>query len=522
MELQDYLRVFRAHWLVIVAVTVLGGLLAFGWTLTQSKVYTATGSAIITTGASQDLGSALVGDNYAKSRVKSYLDIAKSRKVAEFAAGELGLDASPDALIARVTVTNPLDTAVLRVAAKGSSPEQARDLAEAWIAGMTAVVADLENEGATDDVTSVVALQTLDSAVLPSAPTSPNVRLAVALGLLVGLALGIGYALVRAALDRRLRKSEDIEREFDVPVVGALPFDAGLPRDPAYSASKDFAMKEAVRQLRTNLQFMDVDNPPRVLVITSALPGDGKSTVAIMLAEAIADSGQDVVLVDADLRRPVIAKKLRLVEGGGLTDVLVGRATTKEVLQAYGDTRHFFVLASGAIPPNPSELLASDAMKSLLYGFPEHATIIIDTPPLIPVTDAAVLTARTDGALVVARSGRTTIDVLDRALQNLDKVKGRALGVILNSVPRKGAHKDQYAYSYEYKQAPVAEQAPAPAPEDDVHVAPAPEAPRAPRGPKSPPHHASSRRPADTRPEGLLDWDHVVARGNATPAAGEA
>lgn len=446
------MRVFRAHWVAILLITALGAAAAFGWTLTQPKVYTATGSAIIATGASADLGSALVGDNYAKSRVKSYLDIAKSRRVGEHAAESLGLDASPDSLIGRVTVSNPLDTAVLRVSANGATPEAAQELAEAWIAGMTAVVKDLENSGNSDPATpSVVSLQTLDSAVLPGGPSSPNTQLAVALGLLVGLALGVGYALVKAALDRRLRQPADVEREFEVPVVGALPFDDAIAKSGVAAGTSDFAMKEAVRQLRTNLQFMDVDNPPRVMVVTSSLPGDGKSTTVISLAQAIAESGRDVILVDADLRRPTIAKNLGLSDGAGLTDVLVGRAKTEDVLQAYGPTGHFYVLGAGLIPPNPSELLASQAMQTLLYSFPSHAIVLIDTPPLVPVTDAAVLTARTDGALVVARSGKTTIDVLDRAFQNLDKVSGRPLGVILNSIPRKGAHKDQYAYRYSYE-----------------------------------------------------------------------
>ncbi|WP_062296262.1 polysaccharide biosynthesis tyrosine autokinase [Demequina maris] len=442
---------FRAHWVAIAVFVLLGAIVASAWSITQTKVYTATGSAIITTGASEDLGSALVGDNYAKSRVKSYLDIAQSRKVAEYAIEDLGLDSSPDALVSRVTVSNPLDTAVLRVAANGSSPEEARDLVEAWIAGMTKAVADIENSGSGDGETqSVVGLQTLDSAVLPGAPSSPNVKLAVALGLLVGLALGVGYALIKATLDRRLRKPEDVEREFDIPVLGALPFDDAIARSGVALGTSDFAMTEAIRQVRTNLQFMDVDNPPRVIVVTSSLPGDGKSTSIIKLADAIAESGRDVVLIDADLRRPSVAKNLGLVEGAGLTDVLVGRARAQDVLQAYGTTDHFYVMAAGAIPPNPSELLASDAMHKLLYSFPKSAIVLIDTPPLIPVTDAAVLTARTDGALVVARSGKTTIDVLDRALQNLDRVNGRALGIIVDAMPRKGAHKDAYAYAYDY------------------------------------------------------------------------
>ncbi|WP_082104326.1 polysaccharide biosynthesis tyrosine autokinase [Demequina soli] len=451
MNLSEYTQVVRAHWAAIVLITALGAAAAFAYTLTQPSVYTATGSAIITTGPSEDLGSALVGDNYAKSRVKSYLDIAKSRKVAEYAIEGLGIDASPDALVASVTVSNPLDTAVLRVSANGSSPDEARDLVEAWIAGMTTAVADIENEGSTDLSTpSVVGLQTLDSAVLPGAPSSPNVKLDVALGLLVGLALGIGYALIKSTLDRRLRKPEDVEREFDLPVLGALPFDPAIAKSGVAMAKSDFAMTEAIRQVRTNLQFMDVDNPPRVIVVTSSLPGDGKSTTAIKLADAVAESGRDVVLIDADLRRPSVAKNLGLIEGAGLTDVLVGRARAQDVLQPYGDTDHFYVLAAGAIPPNPSELLASDAMHKLLYSFPKDALVLIDTPPLVPVTDAAVLTARTDGALVVAASGRTTIDVLDRALQNLDRVNGRALGIIIDGMPRKGAYKDAYAYEYEY------------------------------------------------------------------------
>ncbi len=507
MELQDYLRVFRAHWVAIALITALGAVAAFGWTLTQPKVYTATGSAIITTGASADLGSALVGDNYAKSRVKSYLDMAKSRQVATLAADSLGLTASPDSLIGRVSVSNPLDTAVLRVSANGSSPAAARDLAEAWIAGMTAVVANIESGGT--DAPTVVSLTTLDSAALPGAPSSPNVKLSVALGILVGLALGVGYALVRAALDRRLRKPEDVEREFDVPVVGALPYDDDVAKAGAV-ATGHFAMKEAIRQVRTNLQFMDVDNPPRVIVVTSSLPSEGKSTAVIRLAEAIAESGRDVILIDADLRRPSIATNLGLVEGAGLTDVLAGRATAAEVLQPYGNTDHLEVLAAGTIPPNPSELLASDAMRKMLYSFPDDAIVLVDTPPLLPVTDAAVLTARTDGALVLVRSGKTTIDVLDRAFQNLDRVKGRPLGVIVTAVPRRGAHKDQYAYKYEYEESTARR--------DTGEIA---------QALKSAAHsaqHVAARRAAAARAaladdaEGLLSWDDIVAAEETRPS----
>src|SRR6187551_3445910 len=225
MELQDYMRIFRQRWVAIVVATVLGGLLAYGWTLTQPKIYTANGSAIVSTGTSASIGDALVGDNYAKSRVKSYLDIAKSRQVAQYAIDKLGVADSPDGLVGSVTVSNPLDTAVLRVAANGSTPEEARALVEAWIDGMINVVSELENSGDSATGESIVELQTLDSAVTPTSPSSPNVKLAVALGLLVGFAIGIAYALIRAAVDRRLRSAEQVEREFDIAVLGTIPFD---------------------------------------------------------------------------------------------------------------------------------------------------------------------------------------------------------------------------------------------------------------------------------------------------------
>jgi capsular exopolysaccharide synthesis family protein len=310
---------------------------------------------------------------------------------------------------------------------------------------MTQVVAEIESSSGD----SVIRLQTLDSAVAPSAPSSPNVKLAVALGLLVGLAFGIAYALVRAAVDRRLRSAEQIEREFDIAVLGTIPFDADIAKNGVAAADRDFHTAEGVRQLRTNLQFLDVDNPPRIVVVTSALPGDGKSTVSIKLAEAIAESGQKVILVDADLRRPSLAEYMGLVPGVGLTDVLVGRALPDEVIQAHGDTGRYFVMGAGSTPPNPSELLGSATMKNMLNSLDGNAIILIDTPPLIPVTDAAILTARTDGALVVVRSGKTTIDLLDKALQNLERVKGRPLGIILDGVSRKGEGK-YYGREYRY------------------------------------------------------------------------
>ncbi|MGD8168355.1 polysaccharide biosynthesis tyrosine autokinase [Herbiconiux sp. P16] len=461
MELRSYLPILRAHWVAIILLTLLGGAVAFGWTLIQPKVYTADSSGIVSIGSSSDSGNALVGDNLAKSKVKSYLDIGESRAVAQHAIDELGLSVSPESLVGKISISNPTDTAVLKVTANGATPEAARDLAEAWINGIQAQITTIESAGA-DPATaspSIVQLIPLDSAVLPSAPSSPNVRLAIVIGLIVGLIAGIAYAAVRHIFDRRIRSPKVVEAETGHSVVGTIPIDRRFTdkdrlvsmdgsTDYAASASDDRAVAEAMREVRTNIQFMNVDNPPRVIVVTSPLPGDGKSTTVANLAIAISASGQQVVLIDADLRRPTVAKTFNLVGGAGLTDVLAGRSNVADVLQPWGTSGNLLILAAGQIPPNPSELLGSVRMHELVASLAEHAIVLIDAPPLLPVTDAAILTHNTDGALIVASVGKTTIDALTKALSNVERANGTVLGVILNRVPRKGAGSSYYGYRY--------------------------------------------------------------------------
>ena len=461
MELTDFWRTMRAHWAAIVVITLFGGIAAFGWALLQPKVYSADASGLLSTGVSSDLSTALAGDNYAKSRVKAYMDVAKSRTVARFAISDLDLDSTPEALVSEISVLNPLDTPVIKVTATAASPQEARDLAEAWVHGISEQVTALENADIAPGSAerSIVTFTSLDAAVLPTEPSSPNTTLAVAIGLLMGLAVGVAYALLRKVFDRRIRSSEQLERETDLPVVGMIPFNkyfteterivssrGGNDVTPRNSPEHDVA--EAMRELRTNLKFMDVDNPPRTIVITSSLPGEGKSTVVANLAVAIAASGEQVVVVDGDLRRPSVATIFGVLPDVGLTDVLIGRAELQDVLQPWGDTGRLSVLGAGAVPPNPSELLGSNAMHAVVQELAKHAIVLIDAPPLIPVTDAAILTARTDGALILAYARRTTHDAIEHALQNLERVKGRALGVILNGVPRSRGNSGNYGYRY--------------------------------------------------------------------------
>lgn len=378
--------------------------------------------------------------------------MATWRTVAEHAAEELNIDARPEDLVRRIWVDNPQGTPILKITAQGPTPESARSLAEAWVKGLIATIDESDGDGTEGSAPVTILLG--ESASLPMEPSFPDMKTALIVGGVLGLGAGVAFAVLRAISDRRIRPGDDVEQRIGTPVLGSIPQVSGM--DPvkrlidikATHSKAGFAITEALRTLRTNLQFMDVDNPPRRIVVTSALPGDGKSTVAANLAAMLAANGEHVALVDGDLRRPTVATTMGLVPGAGLTDVLAGRAELIEVLQRAPQTPGLVVLGAGTIPPNPSELLGSARMRAVLDELAHHAIVIIDAPPLLPVTDGAVLTHQADGAIIVVTVGKTTYDLVDKAAAALDKVNGRVLGLVLNRAPLTGGAAKNYAYEY--------------------------------------------------------------------------
>lgn len=451
--MQRVVRILRAYWKAIVALTVAGGLVGLAWSAVQPRVYTADASGYVAAVASDgSTGAALAGDQLALSKVKSFIDMGYWRSVAETAKTDLGLTDSPEALVQRVKVSNPVDTVNVRVDATGPTPESARDLAEAWLRGMTTEVDQLQSGGGGQ---SAVRLIAGDSARLPTAPSSPNVKLDISIGALIGAVAGVVFALVRRAFDRRIRSASDITGTIAASVVGILPVDKDLASGRAVFSFDDirdgrgsFAHKEAMRELRTNLQYVDVDRPARVMVITSPLPGDGKSTTAANLAVSIAATGQAVILVDADLRRPVLGGMFGFSDDVGLSDVLAGRAQIEQVAHQVDENGSLFVVAAGRTPPNPSEMVGSQRMQALVRKLAEDLVVIVDSPPTLAVADAAVIASWADGAVLVVTAGRTTDDMLSRAAENIGKTRGHLLGVVLNRVPLRGVDSSYYGGRY--------------------------------------------------------------------------
>ena len=256
-----------------------------------------------------------------------------------------------------------------------------------------------------------------------------NLNLAVVLGLL----LGLGLALIRDLRDTTIKGKKDCAEVTDATVLGGITFDSEATRRPLVDPSDPHSPRsEAFRTLRTNLKFVDAANQPRSIVLTSSVPGEGTTTTAANLAITMAASGAQVCVIEGDLLRPRLLEYLSMDGSLGLTDVLIGEADLSAVLQQFATTS-VYVVSSGSVPPNPSELLGSAAMIEILRELESRFdVVIIDAPPLQSAADAAVLSAIAGGTLVVVGSGRVDRDSLARSLQSLDGVKGHVLGLVLN------------------------------------------------------------------------------------------
>lgn len=454
-DLRYYARLALNYWRGILGIFLLCAILFFAWTLMQPRIYSATSAALVVAIEPED---ALAGDNLAKSKAVSYKSIARTHMVADKVINELKLTEDPDSLLSRIAVSVPTNTAEVRIAASSEGSGDARALADTWVVALAAQVKELETVASGGDSQPIgVILQPLGHALLPTEPVSPNTSLIVALGGALGLALGVTYALIRSRIDRRVRSAETLE-QIGVSVVGTIPqfkrlvgHRAVVQTGPVNDRDRDaYAFSEAMRELRTNLNYIDVDNPPRIIVMTSSVPGEGKSSVIANLAVTMAMAGRNVVLIDADLRRPVQSKLFDLMGGAGLTDVLSHSVELEDVLQPYGPIPNLQVMGAGRIPPNPSELLGSKAMEMLLQELAINAVVLVDTPPLLPATDAAVLSTVADGVLVAVRAGHTTSEEVGKALHNLRMVDAHILGAILNQVPTKGSGAAQFGYYGKY------------------------------------------------------------------------
>lgn len=514
VELQNYLSILRDRWIpaLIAALLVLGAVV--GFTLLQTPTYQAKNRMFVQTQAGGSVTELNSGVIFAQQQITSYADLATTPLVLEPVIEELGLDSSPQDLASQISTSVPPETLILEIAASSEDPGQAAEIANATAESLRQTVSELE----TDGNTSSVELTVIAPATTPSSPASPSLPRNLAVGLVLALMAGVATAVIRDLLDNRVRRPEDIEKTFERPVIAKIPSSRDTKHLPLIAAQHPQSLQaEAYRDLRTNLQFMGLAEGQRSVLITSSLPGEGKSSSAINLAHVIAQSGARVLLIDADLRRPSIHQYLSLEGNAGLTTVLIGEAELDELVQPL-ETEGLDVLTSGPIPPNPSEMVGSEKMEQLLAtAMAQYDFVVVDAPPLLAVTDAVVISHHVGGALVVARSEAVKKQQLAQALQKLESAGGRTLGVILNRVPtgNQGAYSYTYTYSSDEsaaKPSAVAEAAGSvtPAPTTETAVAAEPtrpqqleqDAPQDELGPYlRPTRRRAGRRRASTRPD---------------------
>jgi len=469
VELKDYWLTIRRRWRVIVACLAVSVACAAALTWQATPQYSSTASIFVSTSPS-DASDAYTGNLFATQRVSSYAQLVTKRKLAERVSDDLGGDISPAELEASVSASVSPDTVLLDITATHPDPVVARDIAQAYAETLSAEVANLETpQGKTD---ALVQASIVDNAQVSDTPVSPQPMRNLGLAVILGLLVGIGLAVVRELMDTTLKTADDVADVTPTPILGHISADsAAAKRRPADVLAAASPWSEAFRVLRTNMQYVEVDHYQKVFVVTSSLPGEGKTTTAANLAITLAQAKHRVVLVECDLRRPLIADRLELDGGVGTTSVLIGKVHLRDALQKYLDTG-LWVLTSGPNPPNPSELLQSGAMEKLLGELrDEFDIVILDAPPLLPVTDAALLAAQADGALVVVRHGKTTRDQLAHAMERLEAVDAKPFGVVVNLAPahkRGSSHGYGYGYGYGYGSAPASASAGSATPAPDA------------------------------------------------------
>ena len=449
MELADYLVVLRKYWISILAVTLIGVLAAAGVSLLITRTYTASTSVFLTVQSGDSAGELQQGSTYAENQVKSFAQVVTKPVVLDAVIKELSLPTTSTELANQVTASVPAGTAIIEVDVLGTNPELTCRIAEAIGRQLIAAVGELSPAGSGNSPS--VKATIIAPPVVPTSPTSPRLGLNLTMGALLGLLIGLTQAMVRRQLDNTIVGEADAAAATGRSVVGAVTFDPAAGEHPlVFTDGAPSLRAEAYRRLRTNLQFLFVQTKNRSLVVTSSVAGEGKTTTALNLAFALADAGERVLLVDADLRLPKVASYLNLEGAAGLTTVLIGRAELRDVVQPV--SANLDVLPAGQLPPNPAELLGSDEMSSLLalasqaYGY-----VVVDCAPTLAVTDSALLAQIAGGTLVVVGSRGVHRPELVASLAALESVDSNIMGLVLNKLrPDSGSGYGYRHYRQQY------------------------------------------------------------------------
>jgi len=509
VELRDYLNVIRARRGVIILATVIVAAVALAVSLIQPATYAAQAKVLI---SEKDTGAALFGtlipelSSQPERALQTQVQLVEVRPVAEAAIRKLGLQETPDALLARVDVTAIGQTNVIAIKAVAKSPAEAASIANTMADEYVAASRDrkrasikaaadeveqrlndakaeilalgrrIQQSGRSDEISAELNIATetystlaekleqlrineqlesgsgavVQAAVVETKQVAPDPLRNVGLGIIVGLVLGLAMAFLYEYLDNTIKSTEEAEKVYGATVLGIVPMDKldkGVKRRLTIVEAPGSAASEAYRVIRNSLDFINFEHDLKTLLITSSAPGEGKSSVAANLAMSLTQTGKKVVLVSCDFRRPTTEQFFPVTNTIGLSEVLLGTHTLKSALQRPGDDQ-LLVLTAGKMPPNPNELLGSTKMQEVIASLEDWADwVIIDTPPVLAVADPVSVARWVDGVVVVSKAGDSTREAAEKSVQLLAKVGARIIGVVVWGLDET---KNQAGYGYGY------------------------------------------------------------------------
>jgi non-specific protein-tyrosine kinase len=452
VELIHYWRVARRWAWLIILCPLVAALAAGLISLQLPKVYEANVLLYVRTAQliPQTQGVAPVTSDQV---LRTYAQLMTIRPLLQQVILEEHLPTDPVTLAKHVTVTPNPNTLNLVIAVRDTDPGRGQRTANTLVSDFIAYVKTLTpapKDATTSQQESLVIAQPAD---LPTEPVSPKPLLNVALGILAGLAVGFGLAFLLDYLDQSVRSDEVLRERVGLVPLGHISYvpAKGERRGELVALAGDSPVVEAYKALRTNLLFSSVDREVKTIVITSAVPNEGKSRTAANLAIVLAQAGHSTLLLDADFRRPSQHRIFGRIRNIGLSNLIVQDMPESAIFLADEQVKNLIVMASGPTPPNPSELLGSAQMVALFARFRKGFDyVVIDTPPVNAVTDASVLAANADAAILVVDTNKATYPAVQHAKQALERVGAKVLGTVMNKMKAAGGTYYYSNYGYDY------------------------------------------------------------------------